>query len=85
MAKSPAHKWGPIIGDLFEEGIRERLQEFADQKGLYLDYKRKRPARSGVKVTWGDRYGNKHDLDYVLEEGGTEHVIGSPKAFIEVA
>jgi hypothetical protein len=39
----------------------------------------------GVKVTWRDRYGNTHDLDYVFERGGTDDVIGLPAAFIEVA
>jgi hypothetical protein len=30
-------------------------------------------------------YGNKHDLDYVLERGGTEDRLGVPIAFIESA
>ncbi len=38
-----------------------------------------------MKVTWQDGYGNKHDLDYVLERGGTDAVIGTPVAFIESA
>ncbi|HEY7310685.1 MAG TPA: hypothetical protein VH643_15080 [Gemmataceae bacterium] len=57
----------------------------ADRNRLYLDYQRDRPARKGSKVTWQDRYGNSHDLDYVFERGGTDATIGQPAAFIEVA
>lgn len=63
----------------------EPLQEIAIEFGLYLDYKHLRPARGGKKVTWSDSKKNKHDLDYVLEEGGSETVRGRPKAFIETA
>jgi hypothetical protein len=38
-----------------------------------------------AKVTWRDSYGNRHDLDYVLERGGTEDTFGVPLAFIESA
>ncbi len=37
------------------------------------------------KVSWEDHKGNRHDLDYVLEAGGTEATVGCPKAFIEIA
>lgn len=37
------------------------------------------------KVTWQDAYGNRHDLDYVLERGGSENSFGVPVAFIESA
>jgi hypothetical protein len=57
----------------------------AAKHGLYLDKKGKRAARPGRKVSWMDRFGNQHDLDYVLELGGTEDTIGIPVAFIEVA
>jgi hypothetical protein len=51
-----------------------------------LDHqKNSRAARKGKKVTWEDTYGNLHDLDYVLERGGTDAVLGTPVAFIEVA
>ncbi len=43
------------------------------------------PARRGIKVTWEDRTGNAHDLDYVLERGGSDEVRGLPTAFIEMA
>ncbi len=85
MAESFSHKWGQIIGNLLQESIQETLQQVADQHGLYLDYQRKRAARPGKKVTWQDRHGNVHDLDYVLEHGGTETARGLPAAFIETA
>jgi hypothetical protein len=86
MAESLAHRWGQIIGDIFEVFIRNILQDVANQHNLYLDFKRPRPARGGqIKVTWQDGYGNKHDLDYVLERGGTEARLGVPAAFIESA
>jgi hypothetical protein len=85
MAKSPSHRFGQIIGDLLEAALLEPLQKIADEFGLYLDYKRLRSARKGKKLTWNDRRGNTHDLDYVLEDGGSETVIGRPRAFIETA
>ena len=86
MAESLAHRWGQIIGDGFEMFVRNVLGEVAQRHGLYLDFKRPRATRSGQgKVTWQDGYGNKHDLDYVLERGGTEDKLGVPIAFIESA
>ena len=85
MAESAAHKWGQIIGDLLQLSLREELQKVADRHQLYLDYQRDRPARKGSRVSWQDRYGNSHDLDYVFERGGTDTSLGEPAAFIEVA
>jgi hypothetical protein len=86
MAESLAHRWGQIIGEAFEMFVRSILGEVAKQHGLYLDCKRPRETRGGQgKVTWQDGYGNKHDLDYVLERGGTEDTLGVPIAFIESA
>ena len=86
MAQSPAHRLGQIIGDELEAALRQPLQRIADEFGLYLDYKHVRPARRGrKKVAWTDLYGNTHDLDYVLEEGGSENTRGRPRAFIETA
>lgn len=86
MAQSPAHRLGQIIGDELERSIHKPLQKIAEEHGLYLDYKHKRPARGGKsKVAWKDSRGNVHDLDYVLEEGGSEQSIGRPRAFIESA
>lgn len=86
MARSPAHQFGQIIGEVLEAAIFEPLQQIADEHRLYLDYKHLRPARGGKrKVSWKDRHGNDHDLDYVLEQNGSEEVLGRPKAFIETA
>jgi hypothetical protein len=85
MAESLAHTFGQIIGNVLEEAIEPALQDFADKHGLYLDKKGPRQARDGRKVTWTDLYGNAHDLDFVLERGGTDEVIGIPVAFIETA
>lgn len=85
MAESLSHKFGQIIGDLLEIALEPQLQRFAKKHKLFLDKKGPRKARSGKKVTWVDVNGNKHDLDFVLERGGTENKIGSPVAFIESA
>ena len=86
MARSPAHRLGQIIGDLVESAVREPLSAIAEELNLYLDFKHARPARGGKrKVTWKDNKGNIHDLDYVIEEGGSETVLGRPRAFIEIA
>lgn len=85
MAQSFSHKWGQIIGNLIQELIRETLQQVADEHGFYLDYQRKRKIRISKKVSWQDRYGNYHDLDYVMERGGSENTLGFPVAFIETA
>jgi len=86
MAESLAHRWGQIIGDGFEMFVRNVLGDVAQRHKLYLDFKKPRAARGGQgKVTWQDGYGNKHDLDYVLERGGNEETLGVPIAFIESA
>jgi hypothetical protein len=86
MANSPAHRFGQIIGDLLEEIMTPILQSFCDERGLYLDKKGTRgEARTGKKVSWLDKYGNNHDLDFVIEKGGSGDVRGRPLAFIEAA
>lgn len=86
MAKSPSHKFGQIVGNLLEEITLPVLQKFCDSRGLYLDKQGQRgDARRGHKVTWDDRYGNAHDLDFVIEKGGTPDEKGIPVAFIEAA
>ncbi|MBL7916075.1 MAG: DNA methylase [Bacteroidia bacterium] len=85
MAESLSHKFGQLIGDLLELALEPHLQKFARKHKLYLDKKGVRKARSGKKVTWTDSKENKHDLDFVLERGGTENKIGVPVAFIESA
>lgn len=85
MAESLSHKFGQIIGDVLELAILPNLEVFAKKNNLYLDKKGKRTTRKGVKLSWTDLNDNKHDLDYVLERGGTETTLGSPAAFIEIA
>jgi hypothetical protein len=86
MAKSPAHRFGQLIGELIESVVRPQLEDFCHAQGLYLDHQnRERPARSGRKVSWTDEYGNSHDLDFVIEREGTDNQIGKPVAFIESA
>jgi hypothetical protein len=85
MAEAAGHKFGQFIGEYCERAIEPLLQEFADRHGLFLDKAGDRPARSGKKVKWIDSYGNSHNLDYVLERGGTAEKVGIPVAFIEAA
>jgi hypothetical protein len=85
MANSPSHKFGQMIGDVLEATISPLLREFANKHKLYLDQRGPRPARSGDKLSWVDKNGNTHDLDFVLEKGGSSDSIGAPIAFIETA
>lgn len=86
MAKSPSHKFGQIIGELLERATIEQIRPFIQKHNMYLDNKHERPARNNrAKVRWEDANGNFHDLDLVVEEGGSEEHIGEPRAFIEVA
>lgn len=85
MAQAPGHRLGQIIGDTLELAIGPALAKFADRHDLYLDGKGEREARPGKKVTWQDDLGNAHDLDHVLERGGSDEKLGVPVAFIESA
>lgn len=85
MAESYSHKFGQIIGDLLELAIEPHLAKFARKNKLFLDKKGVRLTRTGKKLSWIDAKENKHDLDFVLERGGTSKVLGSPVAFIEIA
>jgi len=85
VAEAPGHRLGQIIGDALELAIEPVLRDFADEHGLYLDKKELRPVRAGVKCTWVDNLGNSHDLDFVLERGGSPTKVGNPAAFIETA
>lgn len=85
MAASPSHAWGQVIGNTIEASVNSVLRDVAKEFGLYLDSSGPRTARAGKSVLWTDRYGNSHDLDYVIERGGSEESIGSPVAFVEVA
>jgi len=86
LATSPAHKLGQIIGNALELSALPLLEKVAQDHALYLDKIGPRAARGGKKlITWTDADGNKHNLDFVLERGGTDAQLGSPVAFIEVA
>lgn len=85
MAESLSHKFGQIIGDLLELALEPHLEKFAKKYKLYLDKKGVRKGRTGKKVSWIDGNDNKHDLDFVLERGGTDDKVGIPVAFIESA
>lgn len=86
MAESPPHKFGQIVGRLLEQIMEPALRRFCEARGLYLDVQGKRAGvRAGKKVSWSDKYGNRHDLDFVIERDGAENRIGRPVAFIEVA
>jgi len=85
MAESPAHRFGQIIGEVLEAAIVPLLAEFAGKHGLYLDKQGERVCRPGKRCTWLDLNKNKHDLDFVLERGGSTDELGVPAAFIETA
>jgi len=69
-----------------EQALKPVLQDMADRHDLYLDSDGARPGvRPGAHVAWTDDLGNKHDLDFVLERGGSAHKQGNPAAFIEAA
>ena len=86
MADSPSHKLGQIIGYAMEEAFYDMLLPLAQEFGLYVDRQGPRsPARKGKLVTWVDDHNNKHNLDFVLERGGSQSTIGTPAAFIESA
>ena len=66
--------------------MRPRLQDFCTPRDLYLDVPGVRPGvRRGKNIKWTDRYGNEHDLDFVIERGGSVERQGRPVAFIEAA
>ena len=85
MARSKSHQLGEFIGAFFEDLMKKPIREFADKNGLYFDTFGPRKARRGKKLTWTDVHGSKHDLDFVIEKGGTEEHVGEPVAFIELA
>lgn len=85
MAESPSHKLGQIIGNVLQEAIEQPLRQLAKKYNLYIDKAGPRACRTGKKVSWEDRFGNSHDLDYVVERGGTDQKRGKPIAFVEVA
>jgi hypothetical protein len=86
MAESPSHKFGQLVGDMLEQVVFPPLDAYCKSQGLYLDFHgRDRPARQGKTVTWTDKYGNEHGLDFVIERSGSDYTLGRPIAFIESA
>lgn len=85
MAEAPGHRLGQIVGEALEAAVYPLLRDFASSRSLYLDHQGPRKARPGNKLTWTDDLGNAHDLDFVLERGGSDERIGVPVAFIESA
>ena len=85
MAQSPSHTWGQTIGTVVERSVVPTLGSIAREYSLYLDSPSYRPARKGRKVTWVDKFGNRHDLDYVFERSGSHVTQGTPVGFVEVA
>jgi len=84
---APGHRLGQMIGNFVEGLVAKDLAALCSQYGYYCDRKGLRPKVRGKrkKVTWKDKYGNPHDLDYVVEKDGTYDVQGIPVAFIELA
>lgn len=83
---SPGHKLGQMVGVLLQNVLKGPLLDFANRNGLYCDSQGERPGvRQGKKVTWNDSRGNQHDLDYVIERGGSATKRGNPVAFLEIA
>jgi len=86
MANAPGHRFGQIIGEMLEEILTQKLQTFCDERGLFLDKKGPRgKVRRTKKVRRIDSHGNSHDLDFVIEKGGSLNDYGRPVAFIEAA
>lgn len=85
MATSQSHTLGEFIGAFFEDLMKKPIRDFSTRNGLYFDSIGDRKARNGKKITWEDIHGSKHDLDFVIERGGSEDIIGEPIAFIELA
>lgn len=86
MAASPGHKFGQMIGNLLEEIVEPVLLEFCEERGYFLDKKGIRiGARKGKKLSWEDKYGNSHDLDFVIERSESGEDTRRPLAFVEVA
>lgn len=86
MAEAPGHLLGQLIGDVLERATKPVLQALASKHDLYLDSKGVRPGvRGGRLVSLTDADGNKHDLDFVIERGGTSEISGQYAAFVECA
>jgi len=85
MGASPSHRFWQILGEVLEKAVEPIMATQAQKHRPYLDKKGFRACRKGAKLSWLDSNGNTHDLDFVLERGGSAEVQGAPAAFIEVA
>ncbi len=91
MVASPGHRLGQAIGnfvqDLFITKLDESLADICREHSYYCDKQGLRPRVRGTKkkLTWEDKYGNKHDMDYVVERDASYEEQGRPVAFIEFA
>ncbi|MEI1722702.1 hypothetical protein V8Q13_03870 [Acinetobacter baumannii] len=86
MAISDSHRLGQLIGIMLEKAIKPQLQSVLGPSHFLDSVSTSRAARGKKKkVSWKDSQGNKHDLDFVIEQNGTDSSIGNPKAFIECA
>jgi len=90
MAASNSHLIGQLIGNWLEEHVSSPIilaciNSSSIPSQWFLDSEGPRPARSSTKVAWGDNGGNLHNLEHVIEHGGSRDNIGSPAAFIESA
>lgn len=71
---------------MLEDMFKPILENIAAKNEFYFDAVGKsRPARKGKKLSWKDCYNNTHDLDFVIEKGGSDNTQGTPAAFIECA
>lgn len=86
MAKSDAHRLGQYIGIMLEKAVQPKLESIIGTEYFLDSVSTNRSVRGKKKkVSWRDAQGNSHDLDFVIEKGGTDTNIGHPKAFIECA
>jgi hypothetical protein len=86
MAISDSHRLGQLIGIMLERAIKPQLQGILPSNYFLDSVSTNRTVRGNrKKVKWTDTQGNSHDLDFVIEQNGTNLAIGTPKAFIECA
>jgi hypothetical protein len=84
---SPSHKLGQKIGEFLQEYFSTDIKKLSKSLGYYFDQQGPCCGVRGDrrKVECVDNRGSSHDMDYVIEKGGTESKKGEPLAFIEVA
>lgn len=85
MAMYMGPDFNQFLNDIIEMATELILQQFAQEHNLYLDKKGPRMQRNSTRLVWADLSGAQHELDFVLERGGTPAQAGTPVAFIEVA